>query len=113
MHVECSHHIDASEPDALGMYEYHYEYDLYRFTEGENCFVARSYVDDPEEAHFLGAEVGGHARPLVDADLKQPLFLASLAHLRASGKLKLNWLSGQGNGYEPVPSTVQLNGRDR
>jgi hypothetical protein len=107
MLVECTHHIDASEPDERGTYEYYYEYDLYRFVEGENCFVARSYTDDPEKAHFLQAEATGQPRQLVDADLKQPLFVASLAYLRASGKLKLNWLSGRGNGYEPVPSTVE------
>jgi hypothetical protein len=104
MQIECTRHVDASEPDAAEMDEHDYEYDLYRFTEGECCFVARSYVDNPGEAHYLRAEVGGQHRRLVDADLKQPLFIASLEYLRVSGKLKLNWLSGRGDGYEPVPT---------
>lgn len=32
MHIERVHQIDSSEPDASGMYDYYYEYDIYRFT---------------------------------------------------------------------------------
>lgn len=103
MHVECVRETDASEPDADGMYEYHYEYDVYRFSEEGVCFVARSYTDMPDEAHFLGAEWSGRYRRLDEADLRHPLFLAAAAHLRGIGKVQLNWLSGRGNGYEPVP----------
>ncbi|RYF38476.1 MAG: hypothetical protein EOO27_50750 [Comamonadaceae bacterium] len=102
MQVERTHHIDASEPDDAGMYDYHYEYDLYRFSDGVRCFTARSYVHQPGEAHFLGIEVRGKPRLLVDADLAQPLFLSALDHLQAHGKTDLRWLSGRGNGYEAV-----------
>lgn len=105
MHVERTRHIDASEPDEAGMHEYHYEYDAYRFIDGAVCLAARSYVDQPEEAHFLGIEVNGRSRILVDSDLTHPLFLAAQAHLHAEGKTHLNWLSGRGNGYEAVPQS--------
>lgn len=103
MHVERTRHIDASEPDEAGMHEYYYEYDIYRFIDGAVSFAARSYTDQPGEAHFLGIQVNGQDRSMVDADLAHPLFLAAQAYLRGEGKIELNWLSGRGNGYEPVP----------
>ncbi len=107
MHVERTHHIDASEPDDAGMYDYYYEYDIYVFKDGAVCFAARSYVDEPEEAHFVGVEVKGRSRAMVDADLEHPLFLAALAYLRAHGKKDFRWLSGRGNGYERVPNGMR------
>ena len=107
MHIERVRRIDASEPDASGMYEYHYEYDIYRFTEGPVCFVARSYTDAPDEAHFLAIEEHGSGRVLVDADLTHPLLLKAQTHLRGEGKEHLHWLSGRGNGYESVPTGRQ------
>ncbi len=104
MHVECTRHIDASGPDETGMYEYYYEYDIYRFTDGPICFVARSYTDEPDEAHFLRVEIDGRPRSIIDSDLMYPLFLSAQAHLRADGKAHLRWLSGRGDGYEPVLS---------
>lgn len=106
MHVERTHHVDASEPDEAGMYEYHYEYDVYRFSNGAICFTARSYVDDPNEAHFLGVMVRGQSRMMVDSDLAQPLFLSALVYLDAHGKTDVRWLSGRGNGYESVPKST-------
>ena len=41
MQVEFSHHIDASEADAEGFYEYYYEYDIYCFTLGGLSLVVR------------------------------------------------------------------------
>ena len=104
MQVECARQIDASEPDETGMYEYYYEYDMYRFTDGSICFVARSYIYEPDETHFLRVEASGHPRSMVKSDLMHPLFLAAQVHLRAAGKVHLRWLSGRGDGYEPVPS---------
>ena len=106
MHVERTHHVDASEPDDDGMYEYHYEYDIYRFTDDAICLAARSYVHTPDEAHFLGIEVRGHSRMLVDRDLARPLFRSAAEYLQAHGKRDLRWLSGRGNGYEPVPASA-------
>lgn len=107
MRVDVTHHIDTCEPDALGQYEYYYEYDIYRFSaDGEGnsdvTLIARSYGDTRHEAHFLNVEVRGSARPLRDADLQTPLFVEAVAYLRNAGKHHISWLSGRGNGYELV-----------
>lgn len=104
MYVEHVRKIDSSEPDDSGSYEYYYEYDIYRFTDGRDCFIARSYTWQPDEAHFLGVEINGNPRTMVVADLKHPLFLLAQSYLRTEGKLNLRWLSEKGPGYESVPA---------
>ena len=111
MHVERTHHVDASEPDEAGMYDYFYEYDIYRFTDGPTCVVARSYAHEPDEAHFLRVEIEGHSRPMTDADFLDPLVFAAQGHLRAIGKVRLSWLSDRGVGYELVPAAVAPSAR--
>jgi hypothetical protein len=106
MKIERTHHIDASEPDPAGMYDYYYEYDIYRFIDGGNSLTARSYVDESDAAHFLQIEIDGGSRLMVDKDLLHPLFLAAHAYLQAEGKLHFKWLSGRGDGYESLPSTT-------
>lgn len=103
MQIDRTHHTDASDPDENGDHDYFYEYDLYRFSDGSLSLFARSYVDESDEAHFLNLAIGNRSRPLVDADLTHPLFLAAKAHLLSEGKVRLHWLSGRGNGYEPLP----------
>lgn len=107
MHIERVRQIDSSDPDESGMYDYYYEYDIYRFTDGPECFVARSYIDEPDEAHFLRIEINGSPRTLVDADLTHPIFLLAQSHLRSEGKVHLRWLSDRGDGYESVPACLQ------
>lgn len=105
MNVVTTHHIDTDEPDAhdvQGECSYYCEYDVYGFSEGDITLIARGYVDSEDEAHFLSVEVRGKRRLMRDADLKTPLFIAAAAYLRDAGKNKLTWLSGRGNGYEPV-----------
>lgn len=107
MRVDITHHIDTCEPDALGEYEYYYEYDIYRFSAGLSdqsgvTLVARSYGDTRDEAHFLSIELRGSPRLLRAADLQMPLFVEAVAYLRNAGKHKISWLSGRGNGYELV-----------
>ncbi|MBP1089057.1 hypothetical protein JOE39_003091 [Pseudomonas sp. PvP100] len=46
--MERYHHIDASEQDKYGFYDYYYEYDMYYFTEGTLSLVARCYTDDAD-----------------------------------------------------------------
>jgi len=104
MQIECIRQIDASEPDESGMYEYYYEYDIYRFTDGHTCFFARSYTDTPDEASFLRVETNGTHRGLRRSDLTHPLFLSAQSYLHSEGKVHLYWLSNRGNGYEPVPA---------
>lgn len=103
MHVQRDRQIDASEPDESGMYDYCYEYDIYCFTDGPLCLVARGYTDTTDEAHFLKIGVNGSQRAIKGADLAHPLFLLAQDHLRNEGKVHLSVLSGKGNGYEPVP----------
>lgn len=102
MHVECNHYVDASEPDSRGMYAYYYEYDLFSFSEADVVVVARSYHDTPKEAHFLRIEIDGSSRLMQKLDFQRPLVVAAIQHLHALGKQELNWLSGRGNGYDPV-----------
>ena len=102
MKIEQTHHVDASEPDARGRYEYYYAYDLFVFSEAGVAVVARSYSDTPGEAHFLRIEVGAASELLQRDDFRRPLVIAAIKHLRALGKHELSWLSGRGNGYEPV-----------
>lgn len=66
LHVERTRHVDCSAPDASGALEdaYEYEYDIYRFVDGERCLIARSYIDTPSEAHFLSIEIAGKSRLL-------------------------------------------------
>lgn len=105
LRVERSHHVDEAPPDADGLQDYHYAYDIYRFSDGTRVLYARSYADTPKHAHFLNAEVRGRMRPLRPADLRTPLLRAAAQHLcQAEGKRDLAWLSGRGNGYEPVPA---------
>ncbi len=106
MQVVCTYHLDASEPDEAGFHEYHYEYYIYQFSDGEESFFARSYSDEPHRAHFLSAEKSGRPRPLTNKDLDSPLFLEAQAYLRQAGKTALSWLSGRGNGYEPLPNPI-------
>ncbi len=72
MRVERSHHIDASQPDIDGMYEWYYEYDLFRFTEGEHTLVGRAYVDSSDKAQFLRLEEQGRIETITDAHLDGP-----------------------------------------
>ncbi|MCD9032189.1 hypothetical protein LDO32_10690 [Luteimonas sp. Y-2-2-4F] len=97
MYAERTRHVDESEEDG-----YHYEYDIYRFTDGALCFVARSYVEDACEAHFLRAERRGRPRYLRAADLRHPLFLAALDHLRGEGKTRHAWLCPRTSRYRDV-----------
>lgn len=100
MQVETTHHVEASEPDAEGNFEWHYEYDLFRFSDGKLTLLARSYTSDPDEAHFLRAESSGKARMLTSKDISGTLFREARLHLGKAGKEKITWLGAKG--YEPV-----------
>jgi hypothetical protein len=104
MQVNTSHHVDAGKQNAEGLYDYYYEYDILVFSDGDLSMIARSYMDTPLEAHFLKVELNAEQRQLTDTDLNCKLFAESVAYLLAHGKTEINWLSGRGNGYEPVPA---------
>ncbi|WP_439858544.1 hypothetical protein [Pseudomonas syringae] len=98
--MERYHHIDASEQDKDGLYDYYYEYDMYYFTEGTLSLVARCYTDDADEANFMGIEFDGYDRALEPDDRSLPLVNAALAQLKADGKTKFFTFTGKG--YQPV-----------
>lgn len=47
MHVDITHHVDESEPDEADGY-YYYAYTLYRFSDGRDRLLARSYDDEAD-----------------------------------------------------------------
>ena len=100
MRVETSHHVDASELREDGSYDWHYEYDLWVFTDGAVSLVARGYSDAPSSAHFLRLEINGERRPLSIEDVSSTLATEAADHLRGIGRTALSWLS---RGYEPLP----------
>ncbi|MGH6860563.1 MAG: hypothetical protein ACRECY_09915 [Phyllobacterium sp.] len=102
MRIEISHHVDASEPDADGWYLYHYEYDIYVFSEGATSFFVRAYSDDPGRASFQSRLQDDVGHALTSKDLRHPLFIAAADHLREIGKPDLTWLSRREGAYLPV-----------
>jgi hypothetical protein len=100
MNVTISHHVDASEPDEQGFYDYHYEYDIYRFLGDGRCYFARSYVHEPEQAHFLSCQEGADSNLLGPDHLKDPLLADAVKYLRGLGKTRFERLSG--SGYVPL-----------
>lgn len=100
MKVERIRHLDCSEPDKSGMYEYYYEYDVYWFTDGALSLSVRSYTDEPDEADLMGIDLDGETREVELADLSHPFFLAAHAYLLTEGKIKFNRLTHKG--YESL-----------
>ena len=94
MKVRRTHHIDASELDENGYYDYYYEYDVYEFEEDGLSIIVRCYSDTPEEANFLctkrNGEIGGFRQEHVDTYL----FKAAVEYLRSEGKSKFMKVGG-------------------
>lgn len=105
MEIETTHHVDAGDKQTDGRWGFFYEYDLYRFSDSAIAIVARSYKDDPQEAHFLRIERDGKSGPLKAEDLRHALFVQAASYLKGIGKDKLSWLSERAGGYEPVMAT--------
>ena len=101
MQIEITHHVETSEPDADGNFAWHYEYDLFRFTEKGLTLVARSYTSDPEQAHFLRVESSGRHRMLTPKDLSSALLQEAKRFLGKAGKEEITWLGMEG--YAPLP----------
>ena len=102
MEVHITHHLESSKLNAQEQHDFSYEYDLYFFSKAKTTIVARSYVTETNEVHFLRIESDGQSRLLIKTDLKSPLFIEAVYYLQKVGKETLNWLSGRGNGYEPI-----------
>ena len=100
MKVDKSHHIDKSEPDADGMYEYYYEYDIYEFSEGDLKLVTRSYENE-SEAHFLRLEKKGNKSFLSKKSLNEPLVQQAIDYLKKEGKVFISYLD-ENMGYVKI-----------
>ncbi len=106
MEIRKSHHIDSSEPDENGLYEYRYEYDLYEFSEPGLCYVVRSYNDTPQEAHFLRKEIKGLSETLTENDLKNHLFQSAVQELKKEGKKEIRFLSSKSGDYAHIENST-------
>ena len=98
MNVKHTHHIDKGEQDDQGYYDYYYyyEYDLYEYCEESVCFVARSYVDEPDRASFIRKVEGGMRGSIMTYDIKSELLQSAIHHLKSIGKKEIQYLGGQG-----------------
>jgi hypothetical protein len=104
MEIETTHHVDASPKNVDRSHAFFYEYDLFRFSAGGIAIVARSYTDQPQEAHFLRIERGGKSDRLEVEDLRRTLFVQAVLYLKGVGKDQLSWLTERG--YEPLAPTT-------
>jgi len=105
IHVLHEHCVESLGPDSSGKFVYHYEYDVYRFSNKDSFIKARSYAIEPDEAHFLEIKVNGNRRMLEPSDCKNPFVKAAIQYLQELGKSKLTWLdrSNTHDGYSKVP----------
>ncbi|MGO4452007.1 YgcG family protein [Phyllobacterium sp. TAF24] len=105
MNVEISHHIDASDLNPEGFYDYHYEYDIYVFSDGPLSYVVRAYTDQPEQAAFMSVSKGSSKRLLRSNDFRTPLLAEAVAYLRNAEKTDLSWLCEKRGRYLPITDT--------
>src|SRR6185503_12441524 len=68
-----------------------YAHDLYEFEAAGVKYVARSYISEPEDAHFLRKEEGGHTFKLTAEDLQSATFQAAVAYLLKQGKAQVQY----------------------
>ena len=92
MKVECTRHMDAGGSDKSGMYDFRYQYDIYRFIGAEEVLTARSYADAPQETHFLGLEIKGERRFVRRDDFARAFFIEAIDYRKDEGKSELHWL---------------------
>ena len=103
--INISHHVDASAPNAQGMYDWYYEYDVFEFTNKQHtsALTVRSYSNTPFEASFIDLNSRQPECIVLDDTLK-PLFLFAIQYLKKSGKTKINYLSA--HGYALLPPSI-------
>lgn len=96
MKIVKTHHIDASDADENGLYDYYYEYDVYEFSDGDVSYIVRRYSDEPSDAHFLKKHRQDNWRLLEPSDLDSALFAAAVASLRQEGIVRIRVLGNKG-----------------
>ena len=103
MKVEKTHHIEASEPNEDGSYDYHYEFHQIRIAVGEEVLIARSYVEQPEEVVLMCIERNGALEDISWKDLSGPLLTQALAYLRGEEYSSIRWVEPGTLQYADVP----------
>lgn len=106
MDIRKSHHVENGEPDEQGLFDYYYEYDIYEFRENGVCYVARSYTDEPQEAHFLRKESEGSAAHLTEDDLENPLFRRAAQELKKEGKKEVRYFHFESGRYLSIENNT-------
>jgi hypothetical protein len=103
MEVTVTHHIDCSDRDESGLYEYYYEYDIFEFTGKYVAYIARAYVDEPGEAHFLKVKGDGDEdwRIMIERDKDDSLFKEAVEYLKNTGKPNIRCFMGR-TGYVDI-----------
>lgn len=89
MKISKTHQIDKGDAD--GKSDFQYEYHLYEFTENDQTLVARSYLDEIQEAHLIRLERDGEYIPCHQV-LHDDLVIKAVAHLRNDGNMLINYL---------------------
>jgi len=82
---------------------FRYEYDAYEITSEGVSFIARSYVHEIDEAHFLRKVIAGAAFEIDARDVETTAFRRAAAYLRERGITRLRYLSLTNEGYVDVP----------
>ena len=106
MHVERTHYVDRIPEDPALPALQRYEYDLFRFSEGDEVLVARSYSFDQSGAHFLRRESGSEHFGLTRKDTTTSLFLSAVSYLQGVGMSEVQWLNIEGEGYESLSGST-------
>ncbi len=106
MDIQKDHYVDKGEQDEQGYYDYYYEYYIYTFTDKQFSYIARRYVDTPEEASFMKKRIKRKRNKIPKAsyitpdDFADPLFQSAISYLKSEGVLEINYLSDYG--YLPI-----------
>ena len=96
MSVTKEHIVDKGPINERGFPADYYEYDVYRFQQGEVALVARSYTDESTGAHFLSVLEQGTRRLLDEDDFQTRLFEEAVHYLKKEGKTTLLYLTREG-----------------
>jgi hypothetical protein len=108
------HHVDSRESSVKEKYDFYYDYDVYRFSDGSQTLAARSYSFEPTTVNLISFETGDDIESLTESSFALPLVQIAIGHLRALGKQHLRWLNveGKGDAYIPIPEASADPARD-
>jgi len=90
MKICKTHQVDKGDTQS-GNYDFQYEYHLYEFSENGQKLIARSYLDETQEAHLIRLERDGDYIPCHQV-LNDDLVIKAVEHLRGDGNSLINYL---------------------